>query len=218
MKRLDGLAPDTKSLLHDMSGFDIFEDLVFVGGSAISVYLRHRLSEDLDFFSPSTTLPAEKILDRIRSRFSDQFTIRYIDERQIDLNIKTVNVTFSADRWRQFGKPEPLCGLVHIAPLDVLTAMKINTLFLRAKFRDYYDVYVISKDVFPLPRMFDIFKNYLPEINMKLFQTALIYTDDIQEDNIRHLQPAYPLNIKDIRSHFELEIKRWIASEYPSVK
>jgi predicted nucleotidyltransferase component of viral defense system len=212
MKSLNGLTPDTQSLLHDISEFDFFDDFVFVGGSAISVYLRHRLSEDLDFFSPSATLPTEKILIHIRRAFPGQFVIRYIDEEQIDLKIKTINVTFSANRWKRFGDPESLCGHVRIAPLDVLTAMKINTLFLRAKFRDYYDVYVINKDIFPLPRMFEIFKSYLPEMNKKLFQAALIYTDDIQEDNIKHLQPIYPLNIKNIRTHFEQEIKRWIDS------
>lgn len=211
MKNLNGLTPDTASLLHDMSGFDFLDDLVFVGGSALTVFLRHRLSEDLDFFTPSAALQTEKILNRIRLCFPGQFIIRYMDEGHLDLKIKTVNVTFSANRWKQFGEPETLCGHVRIASLDVLTAMKINTLFLRAKFRDYYDVYVINKDVFPLTRMFDIFKGYLPEMNKKLFQTALVYTDDIQEDNIRHLQPIYPLTITRIRAHFEQEIKRWIA-------
>lgn len=66
MKNLNGLTPDTASLLHDMSGFDFLDDLVFVGGSALTVFLRHRLSEDLDFFTPSAALQTEKILNRIR--------------------------------------------------------------------------------------------------------------------------------------------------------
>jgi len=195
-----------------MAGFDFFNEFVFVGGSAISVYLQHRLSEDLDFFTPTATLPIEKILGQIRQIFPDQFMIRYIDEGHLDLRIKTVNVTFSANRWKRFGETEPLSGYVRIAPIDVLTAMKINTLFLRAKFRDYYDVYALNKNMYSLPRMFEIFKNYLPEMNKKLFQTALIYTEDIQEDNIIHLKPIYPLGINSIRTHFEREIKQWISS------
>lgn len=135
-----------------------------------------------------------------------------MDEGQLDLRIKTVNVTFSANRWKRFGETDILCGHVRIAPLDVLTAMIINTLFLRAKFRDYYDVYAINTDIYSLPKMFDIFKDYLPEMNKKLFQAALIYTEDIQEDNINHLKPIYPLGINSIRTHFEREIKRWISS------
>jgi hypothetical protein len=46
-----------------------------------------------------------------------------------------------------------------------------------------------------------------------LFQTALIYTEDIQEDNINHLEPRYPVSMDDIRRHFEREIKKWISSE-----
>ena len=213
MKRLNGLTGNSKTLLHELSGFDFLDDLVFVGGSAISVYLSHRLSEDLDFFSPYPVLRTEEILGQIRRAFPDQFSMRYMDDSHLDLIIQSVNVTFSANRWKRFGETETLIGHVRIAPLDILAAMKINTLFLRAKFRDYYDVYVINKDVYPLSIMFDMFKVCLPEMNKKLFQAALVYTDDIEEDNIRHLKPLYPVSLSDIRQHFEREIKRWVLSQ-----
>ena len=88
--------------------------------------------------------------------------------------------------------------------------MKLNTLFLRAKFRDYYDLYVISKEIYSISQMYEIIVRYLPHINMKLFQMALIFTDDIEEDNIKHLEPKYEISILDIQKHFQKEIKKML--------
>jgi len=58
--------------------------------------------------------------------------------------------------------------------------------------------------------MYNIIKKYMPEINVKLFQMSLIYIDDIEDENIEHLNPKYKIKLKDIQFHFEKEIKEWI--------
>jgi len=88
--------------------------------------------------------------------------------------------------------------------------MKINSLFLRAKFRDYYDLYVINKEKYTIEQMYEIIKAYMPEINKKLFQTALVFTDDIEDDNIDHLKPKYDVNSDKMRKSFEAQIYEWI--------
>jgi len=50
----------------------------------------------------------------------------------------------------------------------------------------------------------------MPEINKKLFQTALVFTDDIEEDNIGHLKPKYDVNLDKIRKSFEVQVYEWI--------
>lgn len=35
----------------------------------------------------------------------------------------------------------------HLATLEQIAAMKVNVLFLRAKYRDYYDLYFLAKEV-----------------------------------------------------------------------
>jgi hypothetical protein len=53
----------------------------------------------------------------------------------------------------------------------------------------------------------------MPEINKKLFQTALVFTDDIKEDNINHLKPKYDVNPDKIRKNFEEQINKWINKQ-----
>ena len=66
MKDLKGLAPNTKQVLESLSDIEKLKEYTFVGGSALSVHLKHRLSEDLDFFSKGKELDIEYLLYQIK--------------------------------------------------------------------------------------------------------------------------------------------------------
>jgi len=52
LKNLKCLLPDTQTLLAELiENCDFLEKYVLVGGSALSLHLCHRKSEDLDFFT-----------------------------------------------------------------------------------------------------------------------------------------------------------------------
>ncbi len=210
MKNLKGLAQNTKSVLVSLSDLRLLESFTFVGGSALSIHLRHRLSEDLDFFSWKDELEKEELLQELRELFKESLHIENIGRKQLDLKIEKVKVTFFANNWDQLAEKEKLVNHIGIAGLKVLTGMKLNTLFLRAKFRDYYDLYVINQQIYSIKQMYDIIKGYMPEINKKLFQTALTYVDDIEEDNISHLDPIYNIDVKEIKKNFDEKIFAWI--------
>ena len=59
MKNLNFLLPKTKALLLELEKTsDFLNNFTLVGGSAIALYLCHRKSEDLDFFTLSDSLCA----------------------------------------------------------------------------------------------------------------------------------------------------------------
>ena len=213
MKKLDALAPKTKNVLIILSKLEELKQFTFVGGSALSVYLKHRISEDLDFFSWENELRNETLLGQIKNTFPKGFKIETLNKKQLNLKIEGVKITFFANNWEELKKNEKLAGNINIAPIKLLTGMKINSLFLRAKFRDYYDLYVINKEKYTIEQMYEIIKEYMPEINKKLFQTALVFTDDIKEDNINHLKPKYDVNPDKIRKSFEGQIDNWIKKQ-----
>ena len=133
MVTFDYLLPKTKEVLIELSRAKDMQDYTFVGGSALSCYLQHRLSEDLE----------------------------------------------------------------------------VNTLFLRAKYRDYYDLYCIVNQKYTIYDLFTISSSLLPGLSRRLFQVALTYTDDIIDDNIKHLSPAHSVSKKEIESYFLKKIKEW---------
>lgn len=210
MKSLNGLAKNTRAVLVELSELDIFDEYTFAGGSAISIYLNHRISEDLDFFSPAKEINTEKILGEIKKKYPSDVKIENNSKIQLDLKVAGVKVSFNTNVWTDFECGENLIGNIRIAPIRLLTAMKLNAVFLRAKFRDYYDLYVINMRSFSVTEMYDIIRFYIPEINKKIFQTSLIYVEDIVDDSISHLNPEYSVTIEDISRHFENEVKKWI--------
>lgn len=52
MKDLNSLPKATKAVFLELSKIKAVNEYTFVGGSALSVYLNHRESEDIDYLNP----------------------------------------------------------------------------------------------------------------------------------------------------------------------
>ena len=203
LKNLNCLLPNTKILLLKMiKNSSFLSKYVLVGGSALALHICHRKSEDLDFFTYSNDFDKIEILSFLQ-KFKSKEIINQTDE-QIDLLLDGVKVTFFNAKW-SFLKPKKI-NMFNLATIEQIAAMKVNVLFLRAKYRDYYDMYFLVKK-FGIKKIYELSKDYLDGINFKLFATALIYIDDIEDENIAHLNPTYKLTLKQIRDFFEKELK-----------
>lgn len=203
LKNLKCLLPETGKLLTELietAGF--LNKYVLAGGSGLALYLCHRKSEDLDFFTYEDSFQKEEIIKYLK-RFDHKEIINETSE-QLDILINGVKVTFFNSAWK-FLRPQKICNF-NLASIDNITAMKVHTLFLRAKYRDYYDLYYIADKEKSLAEIYNCSKDILEGINFKLFAAALVYIDDIKDDNIDHLEPEKKLSKKEIRSFFEKEL------------
>lgn len=207
MKNLDYLLPKTRRILEILNNSDIkfLNKFVLVGGSALSLHLKHRQSEDLDFFTYCDYFDKEKIFGVMN--YYDQKEILNETNDQVDMLLDRVKVTFFNAKW-SFLEPESMVkNKINIAKIENIAGMKVNTLFLRAKFRDYYDLYAISKKM-DIKQIYENAQKIVTGINFKLFSAAIIFTDDIEDDNIEHLNPVYNISKKEISDYFVKLLKR----------
>lgn len=205
LKNLDCLLPDTKSILLKLiETCSFLDDYVLVGGSALTLHLCHRKSEDLDFFTYCDSFNKEAIFEYIK-QFEHKEILNQTNE-QIDLLLDGVKITFFNAKWAFLTPPE--VKRFNLATLDAIAAMKVNVLFLRAKYRDYYDLYFLVKKGMGIKKIFGCSLNVLDGINFKLFTVALVYIDDIEDDDIAYLSPIEILSKEDIREFFQREISR----------
>ena len=205
LKNLKCLLPDTQALLVKMVEECTFLDkYVLVGGSALSMHLCHRKSEDLDFFTYEDSFDKQEIFNYVKT-FQNKEILHQTDE-QIDVLLDGVKVTFFNAKWG-FLRPIKIRKFNLSSP-ESIAAMKVNTLFLRAKYRDYYDLYCLVKNGMGLKKIFECSLNVLEGINFKLFAVALLYTDDIEDDNISYLEPIEILSKEKIRAYFEMRLNR----------
>jgi len=204
MRELKALSSNTAKVLKKLSKLNELNSFVLVGGSGLALFLNHRFSEDLDFFT-CEEFEHKEIIDAINSICSD---VRIIlsTKNQLDLIIENVKVTFCFQKNELLKNRQNLLNNIYLAKLDTIITLKMLTLFLRAKFRDYYDIYTISLK-FGLKYLLDLGLKNIPNFSEKLFQNSLTFIDDIEEDNINSLQPVFKVNIFEIRDYFVEMIK-----------
>jgi len=207
LKNLKCLLPKTETLLLKMvDECSFLEKYVLVGGSALALYLCHRKSEDLDFFTYDDTFDKKEIFDYIQG-FENKEVLHQSDE-QIDVLLNGVKVTFFNAKWK-FLKPKKV-EKFNLASLESISAMKVNVMFLRARYRDYYDLYFLVKEGMSLKEIFKHSQNIVEGINFKLFAIALLYIDDIEDDNIEYLEPIEKISKEQIRDFFQARLNRLV--------
>ena len=194
------LAPKAGSLLSEFVASCPFLDrYVLEGGSALAMHLKHRQSEDLDFFTYEEGHFSKNIIRNYIARFKQKEILNETDE-QIDLLVNGVKVTFFDAKWN-FLLPAQVKKF-NLASIGSIAAMKVNVLFLRATYRDYYDLYFLAHQL-GVRRIFELSKDVVPGLTYKLFCTAILYIDDIADEHISHLKPQENISKKDIQSFLE---------------
>jgi len=202
------LTDNIRKIYIELSGIKFLSEFTFVGGSAIAAYLNHRLSEDLDFFTWKDILTDTSVFIRGISK-QHSIEIANSSPMQLDIFIDGCKVSLYANNWDVLQKERHvLLDNIYIAEPEVLCSMKVNTLSLRAKYRDYYDLYVLNKEKYSIKEIFDFAVRYLPGMTKKIFGMQITYIEDIEDESINHLRPKYSISLTEIQKHFEREIKK----------
>ena len=172
LKNLKRLLPDTRALLLELIGScEFLHKYVLSGGSALALYLGHRKSEDLAFFTYEDNFNKQEIFEYLKG-FDDARILNQTHE-QVDVLIGIVKVTFFNAKW-SFLKPEQP-GQFNVATIESIAAMKVNVLFLRAKYRDYYDLYFLIKRCLNLKKVFECGLFIMPGITFKKITGSEVY-------------------------------------------
>lgn len=208
----DFLPEKTKKLFEFFSGEKFIDDYVLVGGTALSLSLEHRLSEDLDFIYYGKELDVKKINRFINKSFPNNYKLlKKDDNHQLDYLIGGVKVTFfttdavsvNFDVKEYSNKHKNL----RIADYKIISVLKILAISQRSTIRDYYDLFYIADKVFPLNKIFKLSKKLLPELSEITYKETLIYTDDISEEKISDLlEPKIKISKQDIAEFFKKEL------------
>ncbi len=185
------------------------QQFVLVGGTALSIHISHRLSEDLDFFKNGYDLNKREIYQFLKKNNTSYKIIAEPSREQVDLDIEGVKITFFASGFDFLKNANNMrYKNIEIASLELAAAMKVSTLSFRAAFRDYYDLYVLNKEKFSIREIYEIAREKLSIGAFKLFCQQLLYTKDIEEEDIKeHLSPRYNISLSGIKTHFEAEVK-----------
>lgn len=153
------------------------KDFGLVGGTAIALHLGHRRSVDFDLFSLRSFNNLNIKRKILRSVKINHTLINKLGEYTIVVN--NIRITFFHYPYKIEFK-ERLDNIIRIADLLTLSAMKAYALGMRAKWKDYVDLYFIMKNYFSINKIISKAKQiFSHEFNEKLFRAQLAYFKDI---------------------------------------
>lgn len=151
-----GLKPETIPVFESVSRMDVVKNLYLCGGTAQSLQMMHRKSEDLDFELLGTR-KERPMLDF--SAISNAVSEVYPNYKREFLGRNHLQIFVDGMVKLSFFRPDnpvPELGKgfvynsITTPSLQELLGMKLFTITVRSAFRDYYDIYALLKEGYDL--------------------------------------------------------------------
>lgn len=148
-----------------------------VGGTAIAFHLGHRRSLDFDLFC-QTNLIKHQIRNKLIKIPFKQIKL-FEDTDQLHLLINGIKVTFFSFPYPIL-HPQKAGKYLSIPTLLTLASMKAFALGRRAKWKDYVDLYFITRDHYSIDEISnEALNNFGQLFSEKLFREQLAFHKDI---------------------------------------
>lgn len=203
---MKGVTLKTEKVLTSVSVLESIKPFVLVGGTALSLQLGTRESEDLDFMSWRTSKNQKREVDwpSIKKDLETIGTVEKVDLLGLDhveFVVNGVKISFYANpNYSPVDKIIPFLNNVNLADPMSIGAMKLEVMLRRSKFRDYYDIYSIIKGGFDLNHMVEKALVYSGHQMKSKNLLALLTRSDrfVPDTAFCTLNPVYDVKPKDI--------------------
>ena len=207
---MKGLAKHTEKVFERISKLETIKPYLLVGGTALSLQIGKRLSEDLDFMKWKTSPndKSEVAWYKINKELESIGLVESVDVLDFDMVefvFEGVKLSFySAPRTRPTHLKEiPHMNNIRLADVESIGVMKMEVMLRRNTFRDYYDIYSILKEGHNLHKMIDeaiIHSNH--RLKEKSILMILTNAERFKKDNrFSHMQPFYDVTPEEIQEY-----------------
>jgi len=215
---MKGVLPETADILQKISSFDCIKDYVIMGGTALSLQIDNRASEDIDFCKWKSKKNEKIRIDfhLIENELSTIgiFKREILADNEVNYLLNGVKITFFCDNY--YKQPETLKKIkflnnIMLTDIKTIGIMKLDVMLRRSKFRDYYDIYSLLKAGVDFN---NIVNGVLKYTNHKVrSRDVLSMLSDgnrfSSEENIKHLSPRYDVSSTDIENYLRPYIKNY---------
>lgn len=210
MGKIQILTNEQQIILSEISKNPFFNDFYFTGGTALSAfYLKHRYSEDLDFFSENKFDPqiVEGIIEGLSKKYKFEFTSEFIEVVQIFMikfkNLDPVKVDFAFYPYRKIEKPQLVNNLKIDSLLDI-AVNKLHTVTQRTTVKDFVDLYFLLQEF----GMWDLIEGVKIKFNQKT-EPLLLASDFLKIEDFDYLpRMIKPITIEELQIFYREQAKK----------
>lgn len=215
MEHSKSLAPHTGKVFEIISRLECIKPYTLVGGTALSLQIEKRQSEDLDFMKWLAKRNEKPEVDwpSIKKELESVGEIREYEVGNFDFvsfNFEGVNLSFYAAPRKAIPSMQriPYHNNIYIADMESIGAMKMEAMLRRSKFRDYYDIYSILKEGKDIQKMIEA---ALEHSDHKLRTRGLLAmltngSRFVKEKGFEELLPVYDVSPYDIQEYIKQKL------------
>lgn len=211
---MKGLAPHTSSF-EALSKLECIKPYVLVGGTALSLQLGTRQSENLDFMSWRKSKSEKREVDwpTIKKELQSIGEVEkcdILDLDHIEYIVNGVKISFYANpNYSPVQYEIPLLNNIRLADPTSIGAMKMEVMLRRSKFRDYYDIYSLLEHGVKLHDMIRLALKYSGHRLKSKSLIAMLTRGDrfLPDSHFATLRPIYSIGPEDIENRIKTEIE-----------
>lgn len=214
---MKGLAPHTQRIFEAVAALDCIKPYLLVGGTALSLQIGTRQSEDLDFMKWRTSKIEQPEVDwyHIEKELNGIGEVQYrnlMDIDHVEFIFEGVKISFySSPKYSPVKTSTPCLNNLYLADIKSIGAMKMEVMMRRSNFRDYYDIYSILKEGVPIQEMITLALDYSGH-RLKTKNLLAMLTNGarfLRDAHFEQLSPVYQVTTQDI----EVYIKKCLSPE-----
>jgi len=173
----EGMQNVLRSISTALSGTDFY----LAGGTALALLEGHRVSMDLDLFSPSFDDP--EAVHVILAAALPETVMTSISPRTLYLQVQGTTVSF-------FGYSYPLVAsllrlddsLLPLASREDIAAMKLAAIASRGSRKDFIDLWLLATRYWPLSDCLELYRKKFAARDAGHVVRSLTYFDDADEE------------------------------------
>ncbi len=177
MLHFETVSPCALDLLIQISGDPRLREFALAGGTSLALRFGHRLSVDLDFFTPG-----DFDKSKVESALSTGRSFKLEQKNPVGLSatVEGVKVDMVTYRYPLLCEPEVI-DEVRLFSLQDVAAMKLSAVTNRGAKKDFYDLAMLIEEV-GLAQLMEIYFRKYPQHEPLLMIRSLSYFDDAEGD------------------------------------
>ena len=206
---MQGLAPHTGIIFDKISQLECIKPYILVGGTALSLQIGKRQSEDLDFMRWRTSKTEKMEVDwygiqKELETIAPIDNMNLMDIDHVEFRLAGVKLSFYANtRYSPVTVPVHVQNNLYVADLTSIGAMKMEVMMRRSTFRDYYDIYCLLQEGIDFHSMVDIALRYSGHLLHTKNLYAMLTNSDrfVVDTNFLQLHPQYTITPQEIEQY-----------------
>jgi hypothetical protein len=178
------LNPLQKKILQQLGPILMRQHYYLGGGTTIAIYLGHRHSVDLDWFTEEGITDPMRLAQNIRDK-GIPFVTGQIERGTLHGTISGVRISFLEYKYPLL---KPLIiwqkAACQLATLEDLACMKLSALTQRGSKKDFVDIYALGLRYFSLRDMLRLYQKKFSVEDMGHVLYGLSYFDDADKERL----------------------------------